>query len=91
MANPRLGDPPAKESPAALAGANRAELEQASNGTDNRTTHRRPQDGVGIRLRELARDVRRIGGRDPEAIAISKDEVAVALVGLARRIEGGRR
>lgn len=46
----------------------------------------RPAD----RLRELARDVRRIGGRDPELIAIAKDEIAHALIGLARRIDGGR-
>ena len=45
------------------------------------------------RLRELARDVRRIGDpfrHDPEAIAAAKDEIAFELVRLARRLEGGR-
>lgn len=32
-----------------------------------------------------------IDGRHPGAIAISKDDVDVASVGLARRIQGGRR
>ena len=47
----------------------------------------------GDRLRELARDVRRIHSgynADPEAIAIRKDEIASELVRLARRVDGGR-
>jgi hypothetical protein len=83
------GGPPERERPAALAGANGAKY---SSGVDAnvRTGKRSAQAGLGRRLRELARDVRRIGGRDPEAIAISKDDVVSALGGLARRIEGAQ-
>lgn len=41
-------------------------------------------------LRELARDVRKIGAADrtdPETICIQKDEIAHRLVELARRLE----
>jgi hypothetical protein len=41
-------------------------------------------------LRELSRDVRRLGNGfrvDPETIAIEKDAVAVRLLGLARELE----
>lgn len=49
----------------------------------------RPAD----RLRALARDVRRMGDayrRDPESIALEKDEIASELLSLARRLDGGR-
>jgi len=49
-------------------------------------------DTLANRLRDLARDVRRIGcglRSDPEAIAIAKDVIAAELAGLARRVDGG--
>ncbi len=45
---------------------------------------------ISTRLRDLARDVRRIGNGyrcDPEAIAIRKDEIAKKLAAIARELE----
>lgn len=44
-------------------------------------------------LRDIARDVRRIGDgfrHDPEAIAIQKDDLARRLVTIARELESSR-
>ncbi|GAB4184045.1 MAG: hypothetical protein OHK0024_24090 [Thalassobaculales bacterium] len=50
----------------------------------------RRETPVAVELRELAREVRRIGDgwrSDPEAIAMQKDDVAERLRDLARRLE----
>jgi hypothetical protein len=85
----RSGGTPERERPAALAGANGAKY---SSGCDGhlRTGERSAQAGLSRRLRELARDVRRIRGNGPEAIAISKDEVACELGRPGPRVDRGR-
>ena len=83
----RSGGPPGRERPAALAGANGAKYSSGCNG-HLRTGERSAQAGLSRRLRELARSVRRIGGHDPEDIAISKDEVDCDPGSFVRRVEG---
>ena len=92
LANLGTVDPPAKRSPVEAATSNRANSQNTQ--LPHNAAERRPSQGdVGNRLRALARDVRRIGDayrRDPESIAVEKDEIATELLSLARRLDGGR-
>jgi hypothetical protein len=69
-----MGDPPTKESPAAAVTANRAKAFWGSTQDEQSSISSIPAQGaLSDRLGKLAHVVRRIGGRDPETIAISKD------------------
>jgi hypothetical protein len=95
VANPATSDPPENKTAALTVISGGGKEDRKGGGRSCREIYRTGHDsataGIADRLRELARAVRRIGGRDPEAIAIAKDDIAFALVGLARRVDGGRR
>lgn len=79
-----------KNCPAAAATADRAKTTYRNTSRSLDSTASGVSLVVSDQLRNLANAVRRIGGRDPEAIAISKDEVAAELVRLARLLGSGR-